>query len=74
MKPLSRFWLLTSVGETDADSGVTWTKKTSYVWKPLARFWLLASVGETEYGSGVTWTGKNLGSVSSTNTKISEFF
>ena len=57
-EPLAKYWLLTSFGETDSDSGVTWTKKTSYVGGPLVKFWFLTSVGETDSDSGVTWTGK----------------
>ena len=37
-EPLEMFWLLTSFDETESDSGVTWTKKTSYMGELLARF------------------------------------
>ena len=52
-----KIWLFASVGETDYDSGVTLTKKTSNKGKPFARFWLLTSIGETDVDSGVTSTG-----------------
>ena len=57
-EPLAKFWLLTSVGENDSDSGVTWTKKSTKG-KSFAGFWLLTSVGETDSGYGVTWKEKN---------------
>ena len=44
--------------KADSDSGVTQTKKTSYVGKPLAKLSLLTSVGETDSDYGVTWTEK----------------
>ena len=42
--------------KADSDSGVTRTKKTSYVGETLENFWLLTSVGETDSDSGVNWT------------------
>ena len=37
-EPLTKFWLLTSVGENDSDSGVTWTKKKAPRGNPLQDF------------------------------------
>ena len=38
-EPLAKFWLLTSVGETDFDSGVTWKGKKQDTWgNPLQDF------------------------------------
>ena len=57
---LAKLWLITSVGETDSGSGVTYTGgKTSNNGKPLAIFCLLTSVVETDSDSGVTWTKTN---------------
>ena len=58
-EPLTKFWLLASVGETDYDYGLTWTGKTGYLEETLAKFWLITSFGETDSDSGVIWTGKN---------------
>ena len=55
---LAKYWLLTSVVETDSNSGVTWTKEKSKKEQPFAIFLLLTSVGETNADSGATRTEK----------------
>ena len=68
---LANFWLLTSVGETNSDSGMTSTKKSNKG-KPFARFWLLTSVGETDSDSELTYTPpKNGTSLSFIDKKVS---
>ena len=55
---LAKYWLVTSVDETDSDSGVTWTKKNKPQGKLSDIFWLLTSVGKTDTDSGGTGTRK----------------
>ena len=68
---LAKKLLLTSVGETESDYGVTWTKKSNKG-KPFARFWLLTSFVETYSDSVVTGTGRgNVTSSSFIDKKVS---